>query len=1253
MACKTYQELIKDLKPYLQNESKEEIDKAIEMVRNMDISDRVDAYEDTKLWALDMLNEAGPKLGKTPVTITGIKETTNGYAIDYTYPGGGKQYTRNIGEYNPFTFTIDNNYMGSKEDLFRLFSDRDFMEAGKNGYEKLAIDGLNDPEKMLELAKELQELDDVKTSDWHNEKLTEGLEELVGPLKQFVPKIALHLNKKANQNGGWMETNGDKVDVYIGLGKGNKYMTALEAYVHEMYHAATKYAIDAKDARMGAVLRSIRDIREQFLKEVDDVTLAKYLQGDKNKANEILDYISDRSVGLHEFVAYARTNEAVMRALQDIKIEEKREEYPDLASKLIAKIRELFKRLTNMVDKTPRDTNGYTAMQQLVFQLAQANNKALEKKRIGIAGKLMEGFAGIESNIVEYMQNVERKAQLKPLPKRGDGLLGQAVYMSKVIALGFVDERAKRSAEAAFNLMGLEPEGTILTTLRDMSESDATQDTAERLGLISQNIDQYRDFQFKTTASAVKNAFTRDLTEDEMTALTSMVIDTDLGSIWYQKSLDMGALLSDDKALNEEIKKREHALKARVSTPDYYFYTNQARGLGHYMMTGKASIAQLLNAENIARKVNTAARQDKVEKSIVESIDKLTTLYAVRDASKKDKALIKELLLSERNGIEVLVAYQMAHNEKIKETLFNQPSDKYKMIKGYSKEIYSREIDTKVAPLQDESKMKRRGYKLIRELGQHEKDSNKTKMGMYVSTVQVRPNLHRVGMRYTDMGRRGTTIREKYAMTDSSNITLKAGADITNMKVVMTKEVNKMFQRGYTPDGDNFGIVPILDNTGNAADFRYIMNKEEKVNTLGMDRRAINVIGRMYASAYDKEASKTFNDQLMEFIEKDAAKNYNESRIGRNQKEYVKIGPSAKESEIRDLWQVLPDNIKKRHKEGFIVRRDLMHSLLGYRELSIADAPGFKGLPEATRHVLRVGEHIWKEIVKVAKIDIILRVPAVLLGNVTSNFMYSLMTGNNPAEIAKLQLEGVRELNDLIKKTNEVIALENKINAGLGKKGDERKLEAMKNDLNSSTAKDLIDEGFYMTIIEDAGLEEFSTSNRFTELVESKLQGYPEFVKNGVNLLYLNERTKLFKMMNSATQYSDFVARYAQYHLMTRKGVAKEEAIKTVRDAFINYNKPNSRMIEWMNQMGFIMFTKYFTRIQKVLKATGKKHPMKVLMAILGQEYLLGDVEDVYDQSIVTKDLSNLFYNPLDTLLRAITPSGAEAVSWAGSKVLG
>jgi hypothetical protein len=131
--------------------------------------------------------------------------------------------------------------------------------------------------------------------------------------------------------------------------------------------------------------------------------------------------------------------------------------------------------------------------------------------------------------------------------------------------------------------------------------------------------------------------------------------------------------------------------------------------------------------------------------------------------------------------------------------------------------------------------------------------------------------------------------------------------------------------------------------------------------------------------------------------------------------------------------------------------------------------------------------------------------------------------------------------------------------------------------------------------------------------------------------------------MATATQYSDFVARATEYQLLQERGVGKKEAMEHVMDAFVNYNKPATAFEEYLNNMGLIMFTKYFKRIQRAIAKGFKDKPLNVLIAILGQSALY-DIDDIYDQNMLTRSYGNIGINPFEHIERAFIPSLPELV---------
>jgi hypothetical protein len=157
------------------------------------------------------------------------------------------------------------------------------------------------------------------------------------------------------------------------------------------------------------------------------------------------------------------------------------------------------------------------------------------------------------------------------------------------------------------------------------------------------------------------------------------------------------------------------------------------------------------------------------------------------------------------------------------------------------------------------------------------------------------------------------------------------------------------------------------------------------------------------------------------------------------------------------------------------------------------------------------------------------------------------------------------------------------------------------------------------------------------------MKNMPGFIKSGVSWAFLTDRNAYHKFMYTSTQYSDLAARYAQYQLMKRKGVPEKGIQKSLRNAFINYNKPNSPLVEWANQVGLVMFTKYYIRIQRFLLTFGRDNPFKSILLLFADE-VLQDPPTVTDSNILEHGVLRLLKSPIEIASTAITPGMGLAV---------
>jgi hypothetical protein len=210
--------------------------------------------------------------------------------------------------------------------------------------------------------------------------------------------------------------------------------------------------------------------------------------------------------------------------------------------------------------------------------------------------------------------------------------------------------------------------------------------------------------------------------------------------------------------------------------------------------------------------------------------------------------------------------------------------------------------------------------------------------------------------------------------------------------------------------------------------------------------------------------------------------------------------------------------------------------------------------------------------------------------------------------------------------------------------------------------------------------------NAVSKWLNDIMQDKPEMVRTVADVLFLTERTAWYKGMQELLQISDLVARdvlnrkmqmiekarvngernyqpemitlMKDYGIKLVDGVAltgndrevylnvvNKARLNTLKTRFINYTQPNGKYEEWLNKAGFLMFTKYFKRIQREIFAIAGDHPARAALGVL---LATAGLDTVQGQSLLIKgegydgtfELSNLMplHSPLDIVLTVVNP---------------
>jgi hypothetical protein len=552
------------------------------------------------------------------------------------------------------------------------------------------------------------------------------------------------------------------------------------------------------------------------------------------------------------------------------------------------------------------------------------------------------------------------------------------------------------------------------------------------------------------------------------------------------------------------------------------------------------------------------------------------------------------------------------------------------------------------------------GWKVVKEFGGDERQGREP-MVLFAKGTFVSQRYNKGAVSLMSLGSRATTVSHFEYLGDAFE-QKKSRAKTVKMAEYRRRAIVSKIDKGDwkldTNKGmDSTAIYTILDENGYPKNIGLSVGKEVKRQYTNKSNDGIDILARMYGNTRAKVESRAQNDRIMREIvaQMKSAEVYdNDLYYGSDNKEYIEISETSPNKKAQEIYKILPKEMKIAMKElpgGSIkVRRDMLHNYFGFRDASLVDGFIDRVTPAQISKIARVGEQIIKDIVKMAKIDIVMRHVSVPLGNFISNTVHLHVTGMTIPQALKFQYDSVRDLREYLKTKRELEGLEFKKRNNTATKQEEARIDRLKYNLKTSPIADLMEFGMYQSIVEglDIGTE-VRLENRTLEWLDKNTQFIPGFIKTGMRWAYLSEGTPIFNGMMTVTQYSDFVARAAKYkaYKMKHPNMTKEEkqnVMYNLLDEFINYDKPSTALEDYLNDMGLFMFTKYYTRIQRTIRTTGLKHPVRMLLILYLQSHFMDGLDYITDSSFIHKSPFDLMPTIPDIVENAFMPTLAELI---------
>ena len=758
---------------------------------------------------------------------------------------------------------------------------------------------------------------------------------------------------------------------------------------------------------------------------------------------------------------------------------------------------------------------------------------------------------------------------------------------------------------------------------------------------VSKHIEGQRKDIITNTAKFTLESFANngeDLTQEHKAAISAVFLRTDAASLMGHYGMqELGAFIRDPALLQKEIARLENQLSTFANFGHYF--VKGAKLLGYYKASGRIAGANVMfNAGNIANLYGTpyagriaASMASKAEPVI----DRLTSLYALSYVDPTHLKNAKEVLADENrrtdggNGIEMVLKLHAQLQQQSKDRLFAAGEPLY--MKGYVPELYNPYVTVLAANGATGEQLVKQGYAEGAEVHRDQIDPDREVKRLYVLRDGGLQS-HLTGVfSYTGMRSKGSKV-----IDGAQNLVTAQGLANTNTMMELEQanatRVRDMFKAdpGFDPRkvGDAF-LAPVLNATGDVVNYRYMMAEHTKDTLLERNNAFEQLLGSLAGNIFDKEMTQEQNERAVQ-----ALKDQYDAEFAQRHHSYLRVGENSTDPELREIWRLLPEGTKQAVRDiwggnNMMVRVDLLDINFGYRKLSIADAfdkdasernafervvheMGMFLFGDKARLRLKQGEDIWQALVREAKDTMVVKSGITLLGNITSNLTELAWFGVPAQDILRHHRVAMKGALAYRKDSEALDRINLQLSTGYLPAVNVKELERQKILLEDALArnpvKDLIDAGLMPTIVEDVAADDdqYSFKGRFTRKVEEFSNNLNPHIVDTAKTLLIAHDTPLYKALSYGTQLSDFVARYTLYqHMVNRKRnpMGREEAIQLVSDAFINYDVPSHRLVQYANDTGLIFFSKYYLRIQKVIMHLYRENPARALALLVGSHY--------------------------------------------------
>lgn len=843
------------------------------------------------------------------------------------------------------------------------------------------------------------------------------------------------------------------------------------------------------------------------------------------------------------------------------------------------------------------------------------------KYRGGIVNEINARITKVEDKIDDVVMNTRRKVA-KKIPAMNSTTVPE-VTLARNVATSAIEGTLMDNLKGTREIILNNSEGKLgfwEELVNEMSDNTPFKDIIEKMMRHVKKTSQTKELEKEYTIKNVLSTFKdggKKLKRKTRESLTHLMVADVSALLGAHTPKQIHRMYHNPEYLNSVISQQASAVMALDTRGTQLI--SRSKDLARYMVTnlGPENNDLALNATLIAMGAGTANKMalKDVDPDLVAAIDSLVSLYAIRYTPTDIKAEISsvmdtELSRGDVNGIEAILKFHKGLADEARDELFKD--NPLSMTKGYIPEITNPNHEIRFAKTDEEAKnFKDQFFREVKVLEPNPL-ARGDKVRMFLSEDAGLTRMISGTLEMFGKNPRGTD-----ADVDVSVV----------LKASQAKQRSLHANTSYDPYKGNgtSALIPKYDLDGNVIGYRYEMSSYERDNLLGRDNDFANILGQYAATNFNKMNVPFNNRMVVDALVKEKQENYDA-----HPDRFVTVGFNVRDKELAKLWDLLPQDTRDYVREVtgksvLHIPKEVLLPVFGYQKYSATQ--GFDK-PRSERNLYeRVYVALFKAVfgnnarvygartergmqsaVALTKNFIVIRNLRTLSMNIISNMFLLQAHGIGLADIVKDTVYALRAAMQHRKDNALLTAKRQMLYTGLGnQKQLEQEVLRLEQAIANNPLAEFINEGMMPSIVDDVALNQddtFSFKSALERKFEKQLNKIPAGVRTTAEWLMVSPSTPLYQFLNNTTQLSDFTAKYVMYNYY-RNNVAKkgrldhDAAIQIASDNFINYDMPTSKGMQYLNDMGIIMFSKYNLRIQKALFRLLERKPARVLLQAL------------------------------------------------------